>query len=69
MDQVNHSGRTAFAITVSFTTLATIATTLRLLTRNVIKTRYHADDWWILAALVVLLVLAGVQIWGQRVFI
>ena len=66
MDQVNHQGRTAFAVTVSFVTLATIATGLRLLTRNVIKSRFRSDDWLILAALLVLFIVAAFQVWGKR---
>ena len=67
MDHVNHFGNTAFAVAVSFATLAPIASGLRLLTENVMKTRLHLDDWSILGAQVLLFVVGGLNIWGKIV--
>ena len=65
LSTINQDGKTAFDVTITFVTLATIATGLRLLSRNVIQTRYEADDWLILAALIVSFVVGGLEIWGE----
>lgn len=66
LDNVNQDGKTAFAVNVVFVTLATIATGLRLLTRNIIKLNLQADDWFIVAALIMLFITGGLEIWGER---
>ena len=66
LGQVDQSGKTTFIVTIIFVTLATIATGLRLLTRNAIKASIQADDWLIIAAVVMLFVTSGVEIWGKK---
>ena len=66
LHNVNQEGKNAFAVTISFITLATIVTASRLLARRLIKSPYRLDDLWVMAAWVALLLTAGFEIWGLR---
>ena len=65
LDNVNQGGKTAFAVNVVFLTLPTIATGLRLITRKVIRLNLQADDWFIVAALIMSFITGGLETWGE----
>ena len=68
MAGLNYNGRAAFGTAITFIVIASVATGLRLLTRNFIKKRLEADDWWILIALIDFYVFEGVMLWGNTLW-
>ena len=61
--------RTSIVLGAIFTVLALISIVLRLLSRNAVKAKYSADDWWIIVAFLILLTSEGVILWGDYVHV
>lgn len=53
-----------FVLIPLLTVVATIAVSLRLLSKNFVKASYAADDWWIIASLLWIYAACGFLIWG-----
>lgn len=65
MVSLNSGGRDAFWSAIIFAVIASIAVGLRLLSKRYTKAAYGADDWWILASLVLFYAWVAVIIWGM----
>ena len=64
MGVVQH-GKTVIVTSIVFPLIAIVAALLRLISKRFVKAGFAADDAWIVAAVVFMIVLEGVQIWSE----
>ena len=62
---VNLSPTTTIVSSVVLMILSALSVVLRLLARWLLKVKFAADDWWIIATLVMMLAMLSIQAWGK----
>lgn len=68
LDNLSDQGKEGLILSTVCCGIAGIAVALRFICKSVLKTGYHADDWFIVATLATYWASAGVTIWGKNAF-
>lgn len=65
MENLTHTAHATLALGTTLSVLAGLAVALRLITKRLVKSAFAADDWWIIASVIMMWVAGSILAWGR----